>query len=83
MLRRAATGEIVTARELVMTWRASRELVTPTPTPERARPTAQQRGRRPNPYVGLRTFDEADAALFFGRDTAVAEIVELAGGDRS
>jgi WD40 repeat protein/DNA-binding SARP family transcriptional activator/type II secretory pathway predicted ATPase ExeA len=39
--------------------------------------------RAPNPYKGLRTFDEADAPDFFGRAAAVAQLVErLASGDR-
>jgi WD40 repeat protein/DNA-binding SARP family transcriptional activator len=39
--------------------------------------------RVPNPYKGLRTFDEADAPDFFGRAAAVAQLVErLASGDR-
>lgn len=32
-------------------------------------------GPRPNPYKGLRAFDEPDAADFFGRDGVVSEVV--------
>jgi WD40 repeat protein/DNA-binding SARP family transcriptional activator len=36
---------------------------------------------RPNPYKGLRAFDETDAEDFFGRDALVDEVlVRLAGG---
>ena len=74
ILRRAATGEIASAREFVMAWRSSRELVTPTPSPDRP-------FRSPavvvNPYVGLRFFGEADAALFHGRGTVVDEIAAM------
>jgi WD40 repeat protein len=76
ILRRAANGEITTARDLVAAWRASRELVMPTPTPERARLRRVAAGET-NPYVGLRTFDEADATRFFGRDHTIDEIVAL------
>jgi DNA-binding SARP family transcriptional activator/WD40 repeat protein/tRNA A-37 threonylcarbamoyl transferase component Bud32 len=75
LLRRAAVGEIASARELVMAWRASRELVTPTPTPDR--PRRSRVVDAANPYVGLRVFDEADAASFFGRDSAIDEIIAL------
>ena len=37
--------------------------------------------RRPNPYKGLRAFDEADAADFFGRDSVVEEILHRLDGD--
>ena len=40
---------------------------------------AGRRGRRPNPYKGLRAFDEPDAADFFGRDRVVAEIIGRLG----
>ncbi len=41
--------------------------------------------RRPvgNPYKGLRAFDEADAADFFGRDTLVAGLVDRLGAART
>lgn len=32
------------------------------------------RPRRPNPYVGLRSFDESDADRFFGRESLVEEM---------
>lgn len=32
-----------------------------------------------NPYLGLLTFQEADAERFFGRDTLIADLVERAG----
>ena len=35
----------------------------------------------PNPYKGLRAFDEADAADFFGRDDLVDEILARLAGD--
>ncbi|TML08559.1 MAG: hypothetical protein E6G39_17715, partial [Actinobacteria bacterium] len=73
LLHRAALNEVSSARDLVVQWRASRELVTPTPTPHRAR---QQR-RAGNPFVGLRVFDETDAAIFFGRAAAVSDVVAL------
>jgi WD40 repeat protein len=38
------------------------------------------RGAR-NPYKGLRAFDEADAADFFGRDPVVEEVVHRLDGD--
>jgi DNA-binding SARP family transcriptional activator/WD40 repeat protein len=41
--------------------------------PERHLPTE-------NPYVGLRAFDEGDAARFFGRDRLVEEIVDPFAG---
>ena len=34
-----------------------------------------------NPYKGLRAFDEADAADFFGRDSVVAEVLHRLDGD--
>ena len=40
---------------------------------------------RPNPYLGLRAFDESDAADFFGRDALVDDILDRLDGsdDRS
>jgi WD40 repeat protein/DNA-binding SARP family transcriptional activator len=35
----------------------------------------------PNPYKGLRAFDEADAADFFGRGTLVDELIDRLGHD--
>jgi WD40 repeat protein/DNA-binding SARP family transcriptional activator len=35
----------------------------------------------PNPYKGLRAFDEADAADFFGRDALVDELIDRLGHD--
>ena len=42
--------------------------------------TAVERAHaRPNPYKGLRAFDEPDAPDFFGRDTLVDEILARLG----
>ena len=35
----------------------------------------------PNPYKGLRAFDEADAGDFFGRSTVIADILERLAAD--
>ena len=35
---------------------------------------------RPNPYLGLRAFDEVDGDRFFGREELVAELLERLGG---
>ena len=35
-----------------------------------------RRGRTDSPYRGLRAFEEQDAALFFGRDAATAQVLE-------
>ena len=40
-----------------------------------------QAHRRPNPYKGLRAFDEPDAGDFFGRDALVDQIVARLAGD--
>lgn len=36
-----------------------------------------------SPYVGLRSFEQADADLFFGRDAAVQRLVDLLGDHRA
>src|SRR3954454_23677628 len=38
---------------------------------------AAAEGREPNPYVGPRPFEQADAALFFGRRREVRELLSL------
>ncbi len=38
-------------------------------------------GARPNPYKGLRAFDESDAADFFGRDELVDELLRRLADD--
>lgn len=40
-------------------------------------PSTQVRHPGPNPYLGLRPFEEADAERFFGRDRLVDELDEL------
>ena len=72
-------------------WSASRRRV-PTPSDQRlavdsARRQAALRLARStaagiNPYKGLRPFDEADAAAFFGRTGVVDELHELVGIER-
>ncbi|HKJ56026.1 MAG TPA: BTAD domain-containing putative transcriptional regulator [Nitriliruptoraceae bacterium] len=42
-------------------------------------PTGRTSEPVPNPYKGLRAFDEADAADFFGREGLVTELVERLG----
>jgi DNA-binding SARP family transcriptional activator/WD40 repeat protein len=82
--------------EFVLGWRAAVDThdgaVTPMLSDERlavdsARRLAAQRLARAeaagvNPYKGLRAFDEADAAAFFGRSEAVDELVGLISSHR-
>ena len=40
---------------------------------------AAPRGASPNPFKGLRAFDEADAPVFFGRERLVADVLRRIG----
>lgn len=71
----AALDPLVTATEtvpLVLLVDRVRQIVTGAEPPE---------GRHPNPYKGLRPFDEVDAADFFGRDGLVEEILDRLRGE--
>ena len=92
----AAEGGYASIAEVVLGWRAAvvdhDTSTTTLSSDERlavdsARRQAAQRLARSeaagiNPYRGLRPFDEADAARFFGRGAVVAELSKLLGDHR-
>ena len=93
----AAEGGYVSIAEVVLGWRAAAVVDHDTSTTtlssderlavDSARRQAAQRLARSeaagiNPYRGLRPFDEADAARFFGRGAVVAELSKLLGDHR-
>ena len=97
VLRRttAPSSGYASIAEVVLAWRSvvgQSQGATATPTDQRlavdsARRQAALRLARStaagiNPYKGLRPFDEADAAAFFGRTGVVDELHELVGIER-
>jgi DNA-binding SARP family transcriptional activator/WD40 repeat protein len=85
-----------TVAELVLGWRAAvgrpEGVLSPVPSDERravdsarraaARQLALAAAAGVNPYKGLRPFDEADAAAFFGRDAVSDELEDTVGRHR-
>jgi DNA-binding SARP family transcriptional activator/WD40 repeat protein len=92
----AAEGGYVSIAEVVLGWRAAVVDHETSPTTlssderlavDSARRQAAQRLAKSeaagiNPYRGLRPFDDADAARFFGRRAVVAELSKLLGAHR-
>jgi DNA-binding SARP family transcriptional activator/WD40 repeat protein len=83
------TGGHASVADFVLAWRAAmgHPVLTPVPSDERlaadsarrlaARQLVQATAAGVNPYKGLRPFDQADEAVFFGRGEAVAALAEM------
>jgi DNA-binding SARP family transcriptional activator/WD40 repeat protein/molybdopterin-guanine dinucleotide biosynthesis protein len=91
-----AEGGYATVAEVVLAWRAAvgrpEGVLSPLTSDDRRvvdsarRSAALQLTRATaagvNPYQGLRPFDEADAAVFFGRDAVIDDLEEAVGRHR-